>query len=377
MNDPFDLPPEVLRRIPLFAELQKVLAWSGGPVNWDLARQVAASIASTEPRAPKPRDTDDLMQQVHVAELWLAEETGAPAPSHLAKVTAVSAEGWAERAPGAFAEILEPIAQKVGRAVDHPSIPPEAAQLVSAIGQVAPMLMGMQVGAIFGRVATGVLGNHDVVFPASDDEVPLVAPAIDGLATGYGLDPLAVRQVVALQAAAWRAEWESYTWTRPRFFALYHDYVSSLDLDVTQAFDRLRSLDLSDPQKLQESLGDGGLFSLEPSESTAIAAERVSSFLAVVQAHAGAAVQAAGRRAGDVSRVAEAIARGQAESAVEMLHGFVGIDAPDRRAAAGFVRATLERGGWALLNRIWEDPEAFPTPAELADPDAWFRRVPR
>ena len=29
--------------MPLFAELQKLLSWSGGPVNWDLAQQLAAS----------------------------------------------------------------------------------------------------------------------------------------------------------------------------------------------------------------------------------------------------------------------------------------------------------------------------------------------
>ena len=29
--------------MPLFAELGKLLSWSGGPVNWDLARQLANS----------------------------------------------------------------------------------------------------------------------------------------------------------------------------------------------------------------------------------------------------------------------------------------------------------------------------------------------
>src|SRR3954467_591259 len=47
-NDPFGFgalfggggnPEELLGKMPLFAELQKLMNWSGGPVNWDLARQ--------------------------------------------------------------------------------------------------------------------------------------------------------------------------------------------------------------------------------------------------------------------------------------------------------------------------------------------------
>src|SRR4051812_24792947 len=36
-------PEDVLGKMPLFAELQKLMSWSGGPVNWDLARQGAIS----------------------------------------------------------------------------------------------------------------------------------------------------------------------------------------------------------------------------------------------------------------------------------------------------------------------------------------------
>ena len=36
-------PEDLLGKMPLFAELQKLMSWSGGPVNWDLARQGAIS----------------------------------------------------------------------------------------------------------------------------------------------------------------------------------------------------------------------------------------------------------------------------------------------------------------------------------------------
>ena len=37
--------PDALRDAPLFQELQRVMASSSGPVNWELARQVAVSTA--------------------------------------------------------------------------------------------------------------------------------------------------------------------------------------------------------------------------------------------------------------------------------------------------------------------------------------------
>src|SRR4051812_24411931 len=36
-------PEDLIAKMPLFAELQKLMNWSGGPVNWDLARQGAIS----------------------------------------------------------------------------------------------------------------------------------------------------------------------------------------------------------------------------------------------------------------------------------------------------------------------------------------------
>ena len=44
-NDPaqqFGMPSGMPGQFNLFGELQKLLNWSGGPVNWDLAKQLAA-----------------------------------------------------------------------------------------------------------------------------------------------------------------------------------------------------------------------------------------------------------------------------------------------------------------------------------------------
>src|SRR3712207_9547205 len=63
-NDPFGFgalfgggagggtPEELLAKMPLFAELQKLMTWSGGPVNWDPARQGAISSLAAGSQPP-------------------------------------------------------------------------------------------------------------------------------------------------------------------------------------------------------------------------------------------------------------------------------------------------------------------------------------
>lgn len=383
--DPFDLPPDVLRRVPLFAELSKVLSWRGGPVNWDLARQLAVSIAASE-RATGPLGTGadaELAEHLRLAELWLSEATGMPAPAHIAHARAVAPADWAQQGPEAFGELIDPIAAKVSRALGDQasSAMPEDAQggmLALALGQLAPMFLGIQAGAILGNLATEVLGSHDVALPTADEGVLLVLPSIDGVAADYGLDRWEVRQWVALSAAARRIQFEGSAWARAHFFSLYHSYVASLDVDIEAGLQRLQDLDVSNPERLQEALSDETLFAHHHSPAAAEAAARVSLFLAVVDAHATLAVEEAGRRVGGSARVAEALARRAAGSGKgpRMLTDFVGLDPSDEeRASLAFARTVLAQGGWALLNRLWDEPDAFPTPDEVAEPGSWVRRL--
>jgi putative hydrolase len=388
MDDPFELPPDVLRRVPLFAEISKVLSWSGGPVNWDLARQVAVSIAAGEtPTRPMTEQNHaEVAEQVRIAELWLTEVVAMPTPAHLVKARAATPADWAEHATTAFAELVDPVAAKVARAMGEQAgtgsgeLPGglDSNVIAQALGQLAPMFMGIQAGTTLGSLAREVTGNHETGLPTTDDELLLVVPTVDAFAAGYGLDLLATRQWIAARAAAHRLVFEAFPGVRGQFFARYHNYVASLDIDLGQGLQRLQELDLSDPSRLQEALGDEGLFSHQASPQTAQAAAAVTTFLAVVEAYTQAAVAAVAERAGDHGRIAEAYARRVAEggSGRRMLASFIGLEQPDDpRRAETFVREVVARAGWTALARIWEDADAFPNDGELSDPATWLARV--
>lgn len=60
-----------------------------------------------------------------------------------------------------------------------------------------------------------------------------------------------------------------------------------------------------------------------------------------------------------------------------LLHRLMGLEAKEAQYADGaaFVRSVVTRVGHEGLNAVWTDPELLPTPAELARPDVWVRRV--
>jgi uncharacterized protein (DUF2342 family) len=60
-----------------------------------------------------------------------------------------------------------------------------------------------------------------------------------------------------------------------------------------------------------------------------------------------------------------------------VLRSVLGLDVKTAqyRDGAAFVRGVRRKVGTAGFNAVWSAPDLLPTPAEIADPDAWVRRV--
>lgn len=374
MNDPFNLPPEIAGKVPLFAEIQKVLGWTGGPVNWDLARQIAVSVAAEAGVAPLPAGVDDeIAQHVRLAEMWLVEAGALPARATMIASRALTPVTWAEHADQELRELVEPVAAKASGALS-PHLPPGApAMILQALG---PMLMGTQAGGALGALARDLTGTHDLGLPAGDDVAGLIVANVDAIAASWSLDARDVRQVVAARAVAHAGTLDTYPAIGTRFYALYHQVVSSLEVDLQRGIEALGSMDLSDPQTLHDAVSSGGLFETGTTPEAANALAGISHVLALLDATVTAFVDAATTRMPDGGRVSEALARHRASSThgSDLLEGLIGLKGMPRREAGGFVRAVIAHGGLPLLARaLTEDP--FPEPDELATPGLWIARA--
>ena len=157
---PFGFDPEALSNIPLFKELQKLMSWQGGPVNWDIARQTAAGLAG-EPQLAIGVDADQeaWADAVRVTESWLEGHTGLPAVN--GRALALTSQEWVRLAAseGGIARYVEPIATGMqealgkGLADQLPGGMAGLGGLQSAMGPMTAMLTGMQVGTIAGHLA--------------------------------------------------------------------------------------------------------------------------------------------------------------------------------------------------------------------------------
>ncbi len=127
MGDPQQF-AEALRQ---FADL---MAWQGGPVNWDLAKNIARqTVAQKGDASVLDSDRRKVVDALRLADLWLEEAT--ELPSGIQTATAWSRSEWVEATLPVWSKLCDPVATRAVEAMsgllgDDPSglagdLPPE------------------------------------------------------------------------------------------------------------------------------------------------------------------------------------------------------------------------------------------------------------
>ena len=98
----------------VFGALQRMMSWSGGPVNWDLAEDVARRGVADDPAV-----TDDQRRAVgdagRLAELWLDPLTTLPGSAGAPQ--AWTRAEWLRTTLPAWKQLVEPVAGRVTQAL--------------------------------------------------------------------------------------------------------------------------------------------------------------------------------------------------------------------------------------------------------------------
>ena len=146
------------------------------------------------------------------------------------------------------------------------------------------------------------------------------------------------------------------------------------------AIDKLRALDLPDPNELADRFRDGGVAALVQTDEQRELMERMQASMAVIEGHAEHVMDAL---APDLVPQYEGLRtamdeRRASRSAPErLLLRLLGLEMKMRQYKLGkeFCDAVVDEAGIAGLNRAWAEPAALPTLAELEDPRGWLARV--
>ena len=393
MSDPFSaggFDPRMFQQVPLFRELAKVMSWSGGPVNWDLARQTAEALVAERPVSPGSEDA--LADAVRVAELWLDDASGLPAVE--GPVRAMSAREWVRAASSAegLGTLVEPVARGMSDAMTE-ALPEELRQMMGgqpgapsmsqAFGAIGAMMYGVQVGTIAGNLADQALGCYDLGVPVIDARtIGTVGPTLERFASDYDFDQTELRYWLALREAAHRRIYAGVPWLTAHLTELIGRFAAEADLDPTRMMDALGGMgfDPSDPEALQQALEQPDAFRVEPTTAQRAVLGRLQGIVALVEGYVGLVTEAAsGGKLGSLARIDEAARRRRAEHGPgeRFLAQLIGLDLKpaDLRAGRGFCDTVVAARGQAGLDRLWRDADHLPSPDELADPSRWLVRM--
>jgi putative hydrolase len=366
----------------LLSHMQAMLANpSTGPVNWDLARQVAQSQLTEDPAVASPQKTA-VEEALRLADLWLDEQSALP--SGIRYIEAWRRGDWLVHTLDVWRTLVDPVAAQMTNAMSD-LVPPE---MRSQLGPMATMLSSMggavfggQLGSALGSLAGEVLSAGDIGLPLGPAGTAALIPSnITAYGAGLEIPEDQVRLYVALREAAHQRLFGHVPWLRGHVLNAVETYARGIKVDreaVEEAFGRI---DPSNPESLQNAQLEG-VFSADDSPSQQAALARLETALALVEGWVCHVVdQATVGRLPEAVKLAETFRRRRAAGgpAEQTFAALVGLELRPRRLreAAAIWSALAEHRGVAGRDALWDHPDLLPTDEDFADPEAFARAEP-
>src|ERR1700691_5810875 len=284
-----------------FADL---LSYSGGPVNWDLAKNLARhAIAAKGDPSVLANERAAITEAVRLADLWLDDVTTFPSGIH--KIEAWSQSEWLEATFPVWSSLCDPIAVKGVDAMSSmlnvdPSqlgdaVPEEMKAFMGGLGGLgglAPMLkqlggamIGGQTGAAVGELAGEMVSSTDIGIPLGPVGTAALLPSgVASFGAGLSVDANEVRLFLALREAAHHTLFWHVRWLRQHLMGAVEAYAAGITVDMNKLRDAMPDIDIQNPDALREALAGETLFRPEDTPEQKAALARLETALALVEA---------------------------------------------------------------------------------------------
>jgi len=378
-----------------------MLSYRGGPVNWDLAQNVArhAIVGAGDPSVLDAQRRE-ITEAVRLADLWLDEATAFP--SGIRKIEAWSRSEWLEATFPVWAKLCDPIAAKgveamsgmftAGPAQLGEDVPEEMRQALGALGgpgglgammrQLGGAMIGSQTGTAVGELAREVIGSADIGLPLGPEGTAALLPAgVAEFGRGLSVDAGEVRLFLALREAAHQRLFAHVPWLRAHLLGAVEQYASGISVDMARLQEAMPEVDITNPDALREALSGEGLFRPEDTPAQKAALTRLETALALVEGWVATVVSAAAReRLTHADALAEAIRRRRATGgpAERTFATLVGLELRPRRLreAAAIWQGLTEARGIDGRDALWAHPDLLPAADDLENPDTFVHGQP-
>jgi putative hydrolase len=382
-----------------------MLSYQGGPVNWDLAKNVARhAIAAAGDPSVLDAQRREVIEAIRLADLWLDEATAFP--SGIRKIEAWSRSEWLEATFPVWAKLCDPIAAKGVEAMSGmftadpaqlgDEVPEEVRQALSAFGggagglgglaammrQLGGAMIGSQTGTAVGELAREVIGSADIGLPLGPEGTAALLPAgVAEFSQGLSVDAGEVRLFLALREAAHQRLFAHVPWLRAHLLGAVEQYASGITVDMTRLQEAIPEVDITNPDALREALSGEGLFRPEDTPAQKAALTRLETALALVEGWVATVVGAVAReRLTHADALAEAVRRRRATGgpAERTFATLVGLELRPRRLreAAAIWQGLTEARGIDGRDALWAHPDLLPVADDLENPDTFVHGQP-
>lgn len=369
-----------------FQRLGQMLSYEGGPVNWEMAKDIARqTVAQGTPDGTKdssvtPAERAAVEEAVRLADLWLDGVTSLPSGSGSA--VAWSRAEWVEATLPVWRDLVDPVAEQVGSAMGD-VLPQEmqamAGPLLGMMRSMGGAMFGTQIGQALGVLAGEVVGSTDVGLPLGPAGKAALLPGnVAAFGKGLGVPQDEVRLYLALREAAHQRLFSHVPWLRSHLFGAVEGYARGIKVDTAKLEEVVGQLDPSSPEELQEKLQQG-MFQPEDTPEQKAALARLETALALVEGWVDAVVHTAAEpHLPAASALRETLRRRRATGgpAEQTFATLIGLQLRPRRLrdASRLWASLADARGVDGRDGLWEHPDMLPTAADLDDPDGFVHR---
>ena len=339
-----------------------------GPVNYDLARQLASNSIGFV--APVPEKTSAaIADAVHLAETWLDGVTALPAGT--TKSAAWTPNDWIDNTLDTWKRLCDPVAEQIST-VWASALPEEAKSmagpLLSMMSQMGGMAFGSQLGQALGKLSREVLTSTDIGLPLGPKGVAALMPeAVESLAEGLEQPRSEILTFLAAREAAHHRLFSHVPWLASQLLNAVEAFAKGMKIDMSGIEDLARGFDpasLADPSAMEQLLNQG-IFEPKATPEQIAALDRLETLLALIEGWVQTVVaDALGDRIPGASALSETLRRrratgGPAEQTFATLVGLELRPRKMREAAVLWERLTQAVGADAR-DGVWQHPDLLP-----------------
>jgi putative hydrolase len=363
----------------LFGQIQAMMQPYDGPLNWDVATDLARKTVAQQPD-PSPSSTqqDRVKDALMLADHWLEDTT--TFPSGVQTAQAWSRAEWVVNTLEVWKVLVEPVAQQSVGSLSS-ALPEEAraqaGPLIGIFGKAIGVMLANQVGSGLGTLATEVLSVSDVGVPlAPAGRAALVPAHVAAFAEGLDVPEEDVLLYLALREAAHQRLFAGAPWLREHLIGTVRAYAQGVEVNVEaiqqRVEEQMRGIDPTNPESMQALL-QGGMFEMPESPAQKAALSRLETTLALVEGWVDEVVsQATEGKMPSAAKLQEAVRRRRAAGgpAEQTFATLVGLELRPRRLrdASTLWGSLRTRQGIEARDGVWTHPDLLPTEADLDDP---------